>query len=172
MGIGLPGAGKTTALKPFAERYNYEYVSPDEIREEISGDAIVQTDMQEVWNTVRQRTAAALDVGKIVIVDATFVKGDERRDFIHFAREHGADKVQGVFANVALGVSDERNQERERTVPRYAMERMDKQLAADLPYVEDGFDSVIDINEFQELTRAEMNSGEKILEKEFKHKFS
>jgi predicted kinase len=36
LGIGLPGSGKTTALKPFAEKNGYIYISPGDIREELS----------------------------------------------------------------------------------------------------------------------------------------
>jgi dephospho-CoA kinase len=39
IGIGVPGSGKTTALKPFAERNTYTYISPDDIRAELTGNA-------------------------------------------------------------------------------------------------------------------------------------
>jgi predicted kinase len=137
LGIGLPGSGKSTALKPFAEKYGYAYISPDEIRAEVSGDASIQTDMRQVWDIVHERTAQALEDSKKVVVDATFVKGWERRAFIQFARDHGAKWVQGVF---------------------------------EIPAVEDGFDSVFDINEFQELERAELLMDEGVWVKEFKTK--
>jgi len=32
MGIGIPGSGKTTILKEFADKNGYEYICPDDIR--------------------------------------------------------------------------------------------------------------------------------------------
>jgi predicted kinase len=170
LGIGLPGSGKSTALKPFAEKYGYAYISPDEIRAEVSGDASIQTDMRQVWDIVHERTAQALEDSKKVVVDATFVKGWERRAFIQFARDHGAKWVQGVFAAVPLEITNERNNDRDRAVPDYAMERMNDFLSDEIPAVEDGFDSVFDINEFQELERAELLMDEGVWVKEFKTK--
>jgi hypothetical protein len=55
-------------------------------------------------------------------------------------------------------------------VPTHAMERMHSMLNEKPPALEDGFDSVFHINEFQELVRAEMESDEKVITREFKQK--
>jgi predicted kinase len=39
IGIGIPGSGKTTYLKPLAARMGLPYVSLDDIRQELTGDA-------------------------------------------------------------------------------------------------------------------------------------
>lgn len=124
LGIGLPGSGKTTALKPFAEEYSYTYISPDDIRAELLGNAADQSRMREIWDEAYKRTAEALSAGHTVVFDATFAKGHERRDFIKFVRANGAEKVQGVFAAVPLEIANERNRSRERVVPDHAMTRM------------------------------------------------
>jgi protein phosphatase len=152
MGIGLPGSGKTTALRPFAQENEYVYISPDDIREELSGDATDQSRMTEVWEEVHKRLATAISAGKTAVVDATFVKPWERKEFIAFARAQGADKVQGVFAAVTKDIALERNSMRERQVPEHAIERMDMHLQKSPPVVEDGFDSVFDISELQKLS--------------------
>lgn len=172
LGIGTPGSGKTTTLKPFAQKHSYVYICPDDIRQKLSGNAMDHSRNKEAWDEeVRRRTAEALEQGKDVILDATFARQRERENFIRFARENGADKVQGVFAAVPLETADERNRARERTVPRHAMERMNEMLKNNPPIVEDGFDSVFDINELQELKRAEMRTGDnRRLEKEFKER--
>ena len=167
----MPGSGKTTALKPFAEANGYVYISPDDIRAEVSGDASIQVDMRQVWDLVHERTKDALMRGENVVVDATFVKDRERKKFIEFARENGATKVQGVFADVSYEVASERNKERERVVPEHAMERMNRFLVGNEPTVEDGFDSVFSINEFQELEKAEASIEGKVATREFKQKF-
>lgn len=170
LGIGLPGAGKTTALKPFAEEYGYVYISPDDIRKELSGNPMDQTVNREAWKEVHKRMNDALSQKKTVVVDATFSKRDERLEFIQQAREHGATKVQGVFAATALEIADERNNARERTIPRYAMERIHDHLMTDPPVIEDGFDAVFDINEFQKLERVELAGEHRIVEREFKNR--
>lgn len=43
VGIGLPGSGKTTALKPFADKNSYIYICPDDIRAELTGNPADQS---------------------------------------------------------------------------------------------------------------------------------
>ncbi len=155
IGIGLPGSGKTTFLKPFAEKNGYVYISPDDLRLEITGDEASQVDMDKVWDRVHKMCYDALKANQDIVVDATFSKGYERREFITFLRNYGADKIQGVFAAVPLELSDERNNARERVVPRHAMERMYADLSQEKPVVEDGFDIIFDLDEFQQLDRVE-----------------
>lgn len=166
MGIGIPGSGKSTALRPFAERCGYLYVSSDSIREELFGEAADQSHNGEVWDEVHKRVAGALRGGNTVVVDATFVRDTERKQFIQFARAHGADKVQGVYANIPYEIASERNERRERTVPSHAMERMYAILNKRPPALEDGFDSMFEINELQELTKTEIQHEGSILVRE------
>lgn len=171
MGIGIPGSGKTTLLKPLADKYSYTYISPDDIRAELTANAADQSVNREAWDEAYRRTADALKRGETIVFDATFAKGHERRDFIGFVRDNGAKKVQGIFAAVPLEVANERNLERERVVPSHAIQRMHESLKEDPPVIEDGFDSVLDINEFQELERGEIPaSEERYWFKEFKRK--
>ncbi len=170
IGIGLPGSGKTTALKPFAEKYSYTYICPDDIRAELLGNASDQSKNKEIWQEAHKRVAEALSNGETVIFDATFARDFERKSFIQFAREHGASKVQGVFAEVPLEIASERNHTRERVVPDHAMERMSAMLRQTPPVVEDGFDSIFYINELQELQRVEMKGEQSIQTHEFKTK--
>lgn len=156
MGIGVPGSGKTTALKSLALKYSYTYISPDELRQAISGSQTDQTQNEEVWNATRQLTSEALKNGKDVVLDASFTKLNERKRFIAFARENGADKIQGLYASIPIETSISRNLARDRQVPEYAIKRMHSQLTQFPPEVEDGFDSVFDIDEFQKLNRAEV----------------
>jgi predicted kinase len=170
MGIGLPGSGKTSLLRPLAHKYSYEYICPDEIREEVTGDASDQSRNAEVWEMARERLCDALEQGKNVVFDATFANGQQRREFINFARGNGAQKVQGLFVSVSPETAGERNKLRDRTVPNHVIERMNEFLISEPPVVEDGFDSVFDINEFQELNRAETLMEEGVWVKEFKPK--
>ena len=170
MGIGIPGSGKTTALKPFAEKNAHTYICPDDIRAELTGDATDQSKNREVWQEAYRRVAESLERGETIVFDATFAKDTERKNFIQFAREHGAEKIQGVFAAVPFEVANERNKARDRVVPEYAIDRMHTMLKDKPPIIEDGFDSVFDINELQELERAEMKIGDGAVSREFKPK--
>lgn len=170
MGIGVPGSGKTTALKPFAEKNSYIYICPDDIRAEIAGSAADQSKNKEVWDEAHKRVAEALERGESVVFDATFAKDFERKNFIQFAREHGASKVQGVLADVSLEIANERNRTRERVVPEHVIGRMHEMLRARPPVIEDGFDAVFHINELQELKRAEIGGEHNFHMKEFKTK--
>jgi predicted kinase len=163
MGIGIPGSGKTTVLKPFSEENNYTYISPDEIRFELTGSMADQSKNREVWAEAHKRVKDALSRGETVVFDATFAHDSERKTFIQFARDHGAEKVQGVHAEVPYDIASERNSLRERVVPTHAMERMHSTLNEKPPSLDDGFDSVFHINELQELERAEVESDEKVI---------
>jgi len=156
IGIGLPGAGKTTVLKPFAEKNSYTYICPDDIRAELLGDAGDQSKNREVWQEAYKRTADALANEETVVLDATFANSVERKDFIRFVRDHGAKEVHGVFADVPLDIANERNRTRRRVVSYGGMEEMNEMLKSAPPVLADGFDRVLSINQLQELERAEI----------------
>lgn len=168
VGIGIPGSGKTTALKAFAEKNGYNYISPDDIRQELTGDAKDQSKNGEVWQLAYDRLAGALKLDRDVVFDATFTEGERRKELLKFARENGADKIQGVFADVSLEVARERNQNRERMVPDHAMERMNEALKAAPPMIEDGFDALFTIDEFQNMLSAERDLDENVEMKRFR----
>jgi predicted kinase len=128
LGIGVPGSGKTTVLKRFAEENEYTYICPDDIRKELAGDAADQSKNREVWIEAYKRTEQELLEGKSVVFDATFANPDQRKDFLHFARQKGAEKIQGVYVDVDLEIAKERNSQRERIVPEHAIQRMHKNL--------------------------------------------
>lgn len=167
MGIGIPGSGKTTALKPFAEQNQYVYLCPDDIRIELTGNSADQSKNREVWTKAHERVADALKNGETVVFDATFARDSERKNFISFAREHGATKIQGIVADVSFEIACERNLARDRVVPEHAMERMHQMLLDVPPEIADGFDSLFFIDEFQKLKQVEIG-GEHKISKEFK----
>lgn len=154
VGIGVPGSGKTTVLEAYARAHDLIYISPDRIREEISGDATIQSDMRQVWETAYTRMHDALQSGKSVVFDATQYKVKDRRLIVEKARESGAKKVIGVYFEVSLPVALVRNRMRGRVVPEYAIERMFNVLAVSPPSLEDGFDELIapeELSKFRKL---------------------
>lgn len=170
IGIGIPGSGKTTVLKKFAEKNSYTYISLDEIRKELTGDESDQTKNAEVWREVYKKSADFLCDGQTVVIDATFAKDFERKAFIKFIRESGAEKIQGIFMDTPIEIAQHRNKLRDRTVPHYAMERMSKNIKNFPPEIGEGFDSLFALNENAELIKAEVDEGENVISKEFKIK--
>ena len=147
MGIGIPGSGKTTFLKALAHAKNYIYISPDDIREKLLGDAADQSKDREVWvQAKRELTKRGAD-GKTVVFDATFSLKKDRKNFISFARTCGFKKIEGIFFNVPLAVAMKRNAGRARNVSQNVMERMHQNLLQSPPVLEEGFD-VVRVKEF------------------------
>ena len=169
LGIGIPGSGKTTVLKAFAEEYNYEYISADEIRSDLNisiKNPLITSDNPltiSMWNEIRNRTREALSKGKTVVLDATFTKLELRQEFIKLARENGAEKIQGVFLDTPSEIAWERSEKRERRVPENLFKERVESIKKNPPMVEDGFDAVFTINEYENLFKIENKDREKNL---------
>lgn len=168
IGIGIPGSGKTTILKEFAEKYNYIYICPDDIRAEMLGDASDQSKNKEVWAEAHSRMSSFLEQGKTIVFDATFTNANGRKNFIDIARQSGAEKIQGILFDTPLEIAQARNLNRERQVPGHAMQRMHNDLQDNRPAIEDGLDSIFTLNEYQELIDVEKKSRDENTELDFK----
>lgn len=56
IGSGIPGAGKTTILKKFAEKYGYTYISSDTIRTELTNDVNDMSKNDLLENEIKRRS--------------------------------------------------------------------------------------------------------------------
>lgn len=168
MGIGIPGSGKTSALKPFAEKNGYMYVCADDIRAELSGDASTQLPPKKVWGIAYARIADALARGTSVVVDGTFAKPADRDSLLTFARKHGATRVEAIFVDTPLEVALKRNALRDRIVPTGVTQNMHDLLRTRPPDITDGFDAVFDLDEHHAIKHGvTLHEGEPLY-KEFK----
>jgi predicted kinase len=174
IGIGIPGSGKTRTLKKFAEKNNYTYICPDDIRAELSGgDASDQSKNKEVWELTYKRAVEALNSGISVVVDATFANAVQRKSFIQFLRNSGVEKIQGLYVDTPLEVAKERNQKRQRKVPDFVLDRMHFSIIENPPSISDGLDSLIMLDENQKLISTEIKDSKGIhLKKDFQSKVS
>ncbi len=172
IGIGIPGSGKTTTLKKFAEKNNYTYICPDDIRAELSGgDASDQSKNKEVWELTYKRTAEALNSGISVVVDATFANAGQRKSFIEFLRNSGVEKVQGLYVDTPLEIAKERNSKRDRQVPDFVLDRMYTSIKENPPTLTDGLDSLFVLDSDQRLLSAESRNKDGFhLKKNFQNK--
>ena len=169
LGIGIPGSGKTTILKTFAQKHNYEYICTDDVRSGLniaSNDSLAASDNPvtiSMWNAIRERTKEALKQGKTVVVDATFTKLELRKEFIDLARENGAEKVQGVFLDTPSEIAWQQSKQREREVPEHVFRERVKSITENPPKVIDGFDTIFTINEYKNQSKVETENREKKL---------
>ena len=139
---GIPGSGKTYFCKnvlmdhPWRSRV---YISSDDIREEICGDASDQSVNGLVFSIFYQRAREAIIDGSDVILDATHLTKKTRRK----CRDQFKDldcKFIAVQMNTSILDSIYRNKKRDRVVPEYAMNRM---IDAYQPVEDDeGFDCI------------------------------
>ena len=123
---GVPGSGKTYFCKnvlmdhPWRSRV---YISSDDIREEICGDASDQSANGLIFDIFYQRAREVIIDGSDVILDATHLTKKTRRK----CRDHFKDldcKFIAVELTTPIDKAIRRNKKRDRVVPEYAMNRM------------------------------------------------
>lgn len=146
LGIGLPGSGKTTFLKGVAsKRPNSVYICADDIREEITGDALNQTVNKLVWEILYEAVEIALRNGKDVIIDATNYRQQDRRKLISHCKRYTSNIV-GVVMNSHIDECKRRNAMREKMVPEYVIDRMFREFCKNPPSHDDGFEMLMEVN--------------------------
>lgn len=148
IGIGIPGAGKTTHLSEFALDRGVIRLSPDDIRERLLGDYRDNSQNMLVWQRLYSQIRAVLRGGS-VIIDGSGTNPLYRRQDIELYRSWGAERVVGVVFNVPLEVAMVRNAGREKPVPQDGIRHFYDLLTEYPPGLEDGFDElyVVDTTE-------------------------
>lgn len=141
MFIGLPGSGKSTArMKNWP---NAVVVSPDDIREELFGDAQIQDDHNKVFGRSHYRMAKALNEGEDVIFDATNVIRRDRHKIIKKYKDIA--DIVGVVFTTPIETCIARNNARDRVVPEYRIREMHDRYIE--PDISEGFKRLIYIDE-------------------------
>ena len=144
IGIGLPGSGKTTYLRQFANDIGAVYICADDVRAELYGDSRIQNDPQKVWTEVRRRATKALMRGRDVVIDGTHAKPRDRQSTLRACRSAGW--IEGIWCQAPFGVCLARNQHRDRVVPYASMKRMRNQLYRTPPSPKEGFSRISRVN--------------------------
>lgn len=126
--MGIPGSGKSThAKKMLATDQIHNVICPDDIREELTGDAANQNRNQEVFEIAHERLRSALERDEGVVFDATNLTY-KAQDAIRNVCEPFNATMELHIMCVPYEVCVERNKARDRVVPEHAMERMTKQF--------------------------------------------
>lgn len=147
IGMGIPGCGKTTILKPMAAERGMVYVSRDDIREELTGDPTNHTREKAVNRLMFERIADALHGGQGVVIDMTHSRVKDRRTSIDFCREHGAQFIKGIWFDVPIEICRKRNSDRDRVVREEALFAMAHRFKVNPPSVDEGFDEILRFSE-------------------------
>ncbi len=144
--IGIQGAGKTTFSKKFADEQNIAYICPDEIRYDRYSD-FGKEDESEVWREARLRMQQALKEGKDFILDSTMAGKSGRQTTFNFIRSIDPQaEITGIQIHTDLEKADERNNLREKPVPRESLEKFNERLMMHPPSEEEGFTRVIHLD--------------------------
>ena len=124
--VGYPGSGKTYFAKKVLMNHPWHsrvYISSDDIRAELCGDAGDQSQNYKVFEIFYERAREALKDGCDVILDATHLTKKTRRKCCNrFADLYC--RFVAVQIDTPAEEAMRRNKNRERVVPDDAMHRM------------------------------------------------
>lgn len=138
MVVGLPGSGKSTYIEKYYS--NYHVHSSDAIREELSGDVNNQDINKQVFSTLHKRVKEDLVAGYNVVYDATNISWKRRKAFLQELKNINCHK-ECVLMATPFELCVQRNNERDRVVPYFVIERMYKNF--DIPWYNEGWDSIV-----------------------------
>ncbi|MCG9890575.1 MAG: WYL domain-containing protein [Thermosynechococcaceae cyanobacterium MS004] len=141
--IGAPGSGKTTLAQAWIQRDpSMVWVSTDDIRAELYGNAAQQLSWAEVEAAVTHKIQASIQAGRSVIYDATNAKRAWRLEFLKKYSSPSVDWM-GWWLQVDEVECKRRNRLRDRQVPDWVIEDYHKTLNQFKPIESEGFIKVI-----------------------------
>lgn len=138
MAVGLPGAGKSSLYK---SHYSHAvYISSDEIRQEVFGDVNDQEHNAEVFDIMFKKVVENLKANNSVFYDATNISAKRRMGLLK-----SISHVPNILKICLLVVPpfDKvkiQNQERDRVVPEYVLDRMYKHF--EMPHKSEGWNAI------------------------------
>lgn len=140
MMCGLPGSGKSTFAKKFAdENEDFKIFSSDEVRKELYGSEENQENNEKVFQLLHKRIKAELSSGGNVIYDACNISQKRRMAFLKEIERFSPLKIC-YFIYCPYEEVLENNRKRDRVVPEYAIKRMLKNFY--IPQKFEGWDEI------------------------------
>lgn len=121
--VGIVGSGKSTYVKALQSSTGATVISPDDIRQELTGDMADQSQNHRIFSkVVPDRIRAA---GFDIIYDATNYNRKNRREIIALAKGLGY-RVVACVMQTPFDECRRRNAARsERVVPEFVLDRME-----------------------------------------------
>lgn len=138
--IGPAGSGKTT----YAKTIRAVHISPDNIREEMFGDAAIQDRPELVFHEAYERMLDALCAGKSVVFDATNTTTLARSNILRRVDAIQCRKI-AVLMNTPLEEALRRNANRARKVPEGVIRRQYEKLEQSKSTIKDQFDATVTV---------------------------
>ena len=140
--IGVSGSGKSTFAAEYKRKYpNTAVVSSDQIRKEMWGDESCQKRQDLVWNRVYEDLYAAIENPEVddVILDATNLERDNRKELISYLHDHKA-LVKAVVFETPKDECIARDESRQRKDGKEVIEKQLKKYQQ--VSTSEGFDGI------------------------------
>jgi predicted kinase len=138
---GVPGSGKSTYArnKVNSSDGTIVWLSSDNIRERLYGDASCQDNPGKVFEIMQKEAVEALEKGFDVIYDATSITRKARAGILGVVPKYVQKCCVVIWAPIDICV--ERDRVRERTVGKEVIDKMLKRFEA--PFYDEGFDTIM-----------------------------
>lgn len=141
--VGLPASGKSTYAKSLKQAYGEEktiIIESDSYRERLYGDSAIQGDNSKLFELIHSDILKRLSEGFNVIFDATNVSRKHRLSIVQRLSNNVVKEC--IIVATSYPRCLERNEQRERKVPKEVIDRMWKSFQ--IPTYTEGWD-IIDI---------------------------
>lgn len=118
---GLPGSGKTTFARKFAEDYGYQYLGPDSFYALFNGYETLHIHKFEIWMAVYRALHMAEQDGRSVVFDTnapTVVDRSQILDWFPGFEPHL------IYIEASESLCLQNNNARRRVIPTEEMERL------------------------------------------------
>lgn len=139
MMVGLPGSGKSTFAKEYAEENDCIVISSDDMRELYFGDVNDQSNNKELFEVIHSAIKSHLRCKQSVVFDATNIDSKKRKAFLDSIAFIECEKYCVVCAT-PYEVCLNNNKYRDRNVPEDVIKRMYTHFQ--MPHVFEGFDAI------------------------------
>lgn len=142
---GLPASGKSTYAEMLFESGIFQIVCPDLIRKAFYGDESIQGDGKRVFETAFHDMKEYGCLGENVVFDATNINADRRKALVKEMRPY-FDIIIFKWFHTPIDICLERNQKRERKVPKDVLWRMFDNFQTPTRY--EGWDYIEEIKNY------------------------
>ena len=140
--VGPPGSGKTTYSRKLTKEHRAAFLSGDDIRDELYGDASIQGSWDEIWS--RMDELVAENCHRCIVVDGTHCRPDYRAETLTLLRSYGYTDIHAIVVDRPLAVCLQQNRQRSRQVPEHVIKQMHEELASSKQGIgNEGFSSVL-----------------------------